>query len=167
MPYVGSYIWKMRQKVGKELMLLPAAGVVIEKDGRFLLVFNKDFQGWVFPGGYAEVGQSFEETAVREAEEEAGIVAKKSDLELIGTISGNGFKTEYPNGDRTQPFSVLFCCSVFEESEDELDTAEIEERKWFTEGEVDCLAMSPVDSAVWEVFKKWRETGGAQSIELE
>lgn len=51
-------------------------GVIIEKDGRILLGERLASHGagtWAIPGGHVEGGESFEETALREIEEETGL----------------------------------------------------------------------------------------------
>ena len=42
------------------------------RDGRFLMVYNRKRKGWEMPGGHIRVGESTEEAAVREFEEESG-----------------------------------------------------------------------------------------------
>ncbi len=57
----------------------PAAGVLIEKNGKILLVQRKfsPWKGlWQAPAGFVEWGETPEETAIREAEEEAGVKVK-------------------------------------------------------------------------------------------
>jgi len=52
-----------------------AAGVVIKKEGKYLLVQEKQprvYGLWNFPAGRVDVGETFEQTAVREALEECG-----------------------------------------------------------------------------------------------
>ena len=54
-----------------------AAGVVIKKDGKYLLVQenhpNPDIYGkWNLPSGRVEKGQTIEETVIRETKEETG-----------------------------------------------------------------------------------------------
>ncbi len=60
-------------------------GVLIEKDGKLLLGRRLSSHGagtWQIPGGHLESGDSFEDTALREAAEETGL----TDLELKGLI---------------------------------------------------------------------------------
>jgi len=61
---------------------VPAAGVVIEEDGKILLVKRKfePYKGdWCLPAGFMEYDESPEQCAVRESKEELGV-----DVELTG-----------------------------------------------------------------------------------
>lgn len=61
-----------------------AAGVVIKKDGKYLLVQEKKphvYGMWNLPAGKVDKGDTLEETAVKEAKEETGY-----DVELIRKI---------------------------------------------------------------------------------
>lgn len=60
------------------------AGVVIKKDNKYLLLQEKQpkaYMLWNFPAGRVDVGESLEETAIRETKEESGY-----DVELIREI---------------------------------------------------------------------------------
>lgn len=60
------------------------AGVVLERDGKFLLVQEKkpEVSGlWNLPAGKVDVGESIEQAAVREAKEESGF-----NIELVRKI---------------------------------------------------------------------------------
>jgi ADP-ribose pyrophosphatase YjhB (NUDIX family) len=53
---------------------LPTADVIIEVDGRVVLVRRKyPPEGWAIPGGFVESGETVETAAVREALEETGL----------------------------------------------------------------------------------------------
>src|SRR5438105_8190959 len=56
--------------------------VVIQNDNKYLLVYNKKFGGWQFPGGKLEKGENAEEAAKREIFEETNLVVEN--LEKIG-----------------------------------------------------------------------------------
>jgi 8-oxo-dGTP diphosphatase len=50
-----------------------AAGGVVEQDGRVLLVHRPRYDDWTFPKGKLDPGESFEDAALREVEEETGV----------------------------------------------------------------------------------------------
>ena len=54
---------------------IDAAGGVVVRDGRVLLVHRPRYDDWSFPKGKLDPGESFEEAAVREVEEETGVRA--------------------------------------------------------------------------------------------
>jgi ADP-ribose pyrophosphatase YjhB (NUDIX family) len=166
MPYIGSYVWKIRQKVGGgELLLLPAAEIIAERDGKFLMVFSKDFNVWSFPGGYAEVGQGYADTAIREFYEETGAVVEKRDLK-IAVVSGK-YVNKYPNGDKVQAFVCTFFTDKMRDESELIDKTEIGERGWFSPEEIDEMKLAVGTAASWEGFKKWKETGDVQVVETE
>jgi 8-oxo-dGTP diphosphatase len=50
-----------------------AAGGVVERDGRILLVHRPRYDDWTLPKGKLDPGESFEDAALREVEEETGL----------------------------------------------------------------------------------------------
>ena len=57
MTFEGSSLWKVRQKVGTDLVLWPGATVLVQReDGRVLLGLRGDTHDWAMPGGGAEEG---------------------------------------------------------------------------------------------------------------
>ena len=50
-----------------------AAGGVVVRDGRVLLVHRPRYDDWSLPKGKLDPGESFEEAALREVEEETGL----------------------------------------------------------------------------------------------
>jgi ADP-ribose pyrophosphatase YjhB (NUDIX family) len=57
-------------------MTLGSRTAVIDGEGRFMLVKQTYAPGWIFPGGGVERGETCEEAARREVEEEAAIFAR-------------------------------------------------------------------------------------------
>jgi hypothetical protein len=57
--------------------IVPAASaVVLNHDGKILLHKRKDNALWSLPGGAMELGESIEETIIREVKEETGLDVK-------------------------------------------------------------------------------------------
>lgn len=66
---------------GVPIKIFVVAGVVIRKDGKYLLVQEKQpkaYKLWNWPAGKVDEGYSIEQTAVKEAKEESGF-----DVELV------------------------------------------------------------------------------------
>jgi 8-oxo-dGTP pyrophosphatase MutT (NUDIX family) len=110
MGFEGTTLWRVRQKVGTDLVLWPGASVmVVNDDARVLLAHRLDNGMWAIPGGGAEEGSSFADTAITELREEVGLEADPADLEAYACISRADNHVEtYPNGDVTHYFGLWF-----------------------------------------------------------
>ena len=51
---------------------MQAAGAVVRRNGGVMIVHRPKYDDWTFPKGKLEEGESFEDAAVREVEEESG-----------------------------------------------------------------------------------------------
>lgn len=120
--------WKqLRQKVGHDKVILTCAGAaILDDNNRVLLQKRTDKDCWSFPGGVMDLGESFEETAVREVREETGLDVTVN--ELIGIYSK--YSDEYQNGDKSQPVLIFFKCTVIG-GELRCDDEETSELKYF------------------------------------
>ncbi len=103
------YIKRVRKKFGHDELILNYAGCIIfDEQGRLLLQKRSDCNKWGFPGGLVELGESVEETAVREVKEESGL-----DIEitsLYGVYSK--YFAEYANGDKAQTIVHAFKAKI-------------------------------------------------------
>jgi 8-oxo-dGTP pyrophosphatase MutT (NUDIX family) len=106
------YLGRLRECVGHDLLLSPAAAACIrDEEGRILLLQRGDGDNlWGFPGGAIEPGERADEAAAREVREEIGL--EVGPVALIGVYSGPEYVFAYPNGDRVQPVTLFFECRV-------------------------------------------------------
>ncbi|WP_342506855.1 NUDIX hydrolase [Sporosarcina sp. FSL K6-2383] len=100
------YIQTMRKMIGKEQLLTVGCGVIITNEDGILLQHRTDEDNWCIPGGVMEPGETFEETAIREAYEETGLHVEG--LQLFGLYSGESCYVTYPNGDQVYSVQVIF-----------------------------------------------------------
>lgn len=110
MTYEGSYLWRLRQAVGSDLLLMPGAMIALQRDDRRVLLTKRADDGtWCLPAGAAEPGGSFARTAIDELAEETGVDVSESDLIPFGCLSeAEAHTIHYPNGDVTHCFALCF-----------------------------------------------------------
>ena len=80
--------------------LVRAAGGIVIRDGHVLLVHRAKYDDWSLPKGKLEPGESWEGAALREVEEETGLVCEPG--ELIGTT-----RYEVPEGPKEVRYFLL------------------------------------------------------------
>lgn len=113
-----SYIIKLRNSLKGELRHMPlfqngSAIIVVNEEGHILLEERVDRNMWCLPGGLQELGETFEEVALRELKEETGLVGKEEDLILIKAVSGKKRKNSYPNGDQVYNNTILYAIKKY------------------------------------------------------
>ena len=86
-----------------------AAAIILNDDGQILLQSRADNDRWGLPGGCQELGERFEDTIIREIKEETNLDVLEEDLDLVGIVSGNTRRKDYPNGDIVINNTALFC----------------------------------------------------------
>jgi 8-oxo-dGTP pyrophosphatase MutT (NUDIX family) len=108
--FEGSYLWRLRQKVGSELVLMPGAMIVLRRDdGRVLLLERSDDHTWCVPSGGCEPGQSFIAAAIAEVHEEVGIRLDAAHMHAFASLSDPQTHTlTYEGGDVTHWFALCF-----------------------------------------------------------
>lgn len=110
---MNDYIQTMRKLIGHETLLTVGCGAIIEDSkGRILLQHRKDQENWCIPGGVMEVGETCEETVIREVFEETNLVIKNT--RLFGIYSGQNSIRMYPNGDKIFSIQVIFFTREYE-----------------------------------------------------
>lgn len=117
------------------------AMVVVKRGQRFLLVHErKHGQGWYLPAGRVEAGETFEQAAIRETKEEAGI-----DIELEGVLRVE----QTPRGDH-QRLRVFFLARPRDDTppKSEPDEHTLEAR-WFAIDELSGVELRGDEVAQW------------------
>jgi 8-oxo-dGTP pyrophosphatase MutT (NUDIX family) len=132
MSFEGSSLWRVRQRVGHDLVLWPGATVLVEDaEGRVLLGRRRDNGEWAMPGGGAEEGGSFATTAIDELREEVGLEADPADLIAFASVSEPAdHVVSYPGGDVTHYFGIWFVLRRWR-GEPIADGEELAEVGWF------------------------------------
>jgi 8-oxo-dGTP diphosphatase len=107
---------------------IDAAGGVVVRDGRVLLVHRPRYDDWTFPKGKLDPGESFEDAALREVEEETGVRCTL-DRELPAT------RYEV----RGRPKLVRYWLMAPEAETDFVPNHETDEVRWLTPDEARAL----------------------------
>jgi 8-oxo-dGTP pyrophosphatase MutT (NUDIX family) len=117
-----------------------AAGGVIVRDGRVLLVHRPEYDDWSFPKGKLEAGETWEEGAAREVEEETG---------LRCTLAGELGRTRYSvaAGPKEVRYFRMTC-----EGEARAQN-EVDEVRWATVSEARELLTHPRDRALLDTLE--------------
>jgi 8-oxo-dGTP pyrophosphatase MutT (NUDIX family) len=132
------YIRRIRERIGTELLLIPAVSVMIwDEDGRLLLARGADTGTWQAIGGGVDPDESPWDAARRETREETGLEVELAGIRSV--IGGARFRQTYPNGDR-----VAFVATVFDAwiagGALRADGDEIAELAWLDRAELDAGA---------------------------
>lgn len=143
------YIMDLRKELPnpcRPLIMCSAGIILINEKGQVLLQQRTDNHKWGLPGGSIELGESFEEAAVREVFEEVNI--KVRSLELFNVYSGKECHNIYPNGHEIYNASAIYISSDYE-GEVVLDPEESENAVFFFKNEIpDLEDVNPPDRIV-------------------
>ncbi|MFI5316258.1 MAG: NUDIX domain-containing protein [Myxococcota bacterium] len=138
---MSTYVRRLRERVGHELLLLPAVtGLVFDASGAVLLVKQADTGEWAAPGGAIEPDEEPHDAVVREVFEETGL--RVEPIALRGVFGGPDLRVRYPNGDETAYVTAIFECAV-RGGALRADRDEVLEARFVAAREVARLALAP------------------------
>jgi len=125
-----AYILDLRKELGHRPLIMAAAAVlIINENNEILLQHRADNQLWGYPGGSMELGESFEECAIREVQEETGLIC--DELEFFTLESGAKTHCFYPNGDEIYVAGVIYICRKYH-GEMKVQEEEASEQRFFS-----------------------------------
>ncbi|MGW6554571.1 NUDIX hydrolase [Streptomyces sp. NPDC055051] len=105
---IPDFIRELRKTAGHQLLFLPGVSAVVFDDrGRVLLGRRADTGAWAVIGGIIEPGEQPADCAVREVEEETGVLCVPERIILVETLRK---PVVYANGDICQFLDVTFAC---------------------------------------------------------
>src|SRR5687768_9204005 len=106
---ISPYIKKLRDKIGHDLLLLPAVTAIILDDrNRVLLHRSSDDGRWYTIGGAIDPGEEPAAACIREVREETGLLVTAQRIVAVGSSP----VLTYPNGDQCQYISTAFLCNI-------------------------------------------------------
>ena len=125
------YIEELRALVGHRRLILCGSCVLLRNDRGELLLQERRYPPgrWCFPGGLMELGESTEDTARRELEEETAL--KAGTLHLIGVYSGPDSLCRAANGDEWYVVNVAYAAEDYS-GEARINDAESASLAWFS-----------------------------------
>lgn len=138
---ISPYLRQLRERVGRELVMLPSVAVMVfDGAGRLLLVRAREFDRWQTVGGAIDPDKSPADAAVREAHEESGLEVELT--RVIGVYGGPSFRLVYPNGDVCSYTAIAFAArprggAIRPDGDETVDVA------WFTKEAAADLSMAP------------------------
>lgn len=139
---ISDYLRQLRERIGHELVLLPAVCVLIwDSDGRLLLMREAQTGLWQTVGGMIDPDEAPETAALREAAEETGLVVRL--IGLRAAVGGPGYRVHYPNGDVCSYVSVVFDAEPV--SGELAGDDEVAELRWFRRDQITELALDPLN----------------------
>src|SRR5882757_9316888 len=117
---------------------VPSVTAIVD-DGRLLLVHRADNDLWALPGGGHEVGESIEDTVVREVKEETGMDVQVTGL--VGLYTNPAHVMAYDDGEVRQQFSLCFRARLL--GGRLANSPESKAVRWVPIEEVDALNIHP------------------------
>lgn len=114
-----------------------SAAVIVDDEGRVLVVRKQGTTRFMQPGGKPEPGESAAQTLIRELNEELGLVLDESDLQPLGT-----FVSAAANEPGHRVVAEAFAASI--RPERVTVQAELAELRWITPADIATLPLAPL-----------------------
>ena len=115
------------------------------ENGKVLISRSKGKTKYYFPGGKREIGETDEETLIREISEELNVKIIPSTIQYVGTFKAQA--DGYAEG-----VIVKMTCYRADFEGDAMPSNEIEEIKWLNFSDID--SVSEVDKIIFQFLKE-------------
>lgn len=120
--------------------IVPAASAVVINDKQHILLHKRSGNHlWSLPGGAMDLGESIEQTIIREVKEETGFDVKV--LRCIGLYTDPKHMIAFSDGEVRQQFSICFACLITGGAL--TISSESTQVKFFTRSEVEQMDLHP------------------------
>lgn len=155
------YKWLSHERMPLSRNTIPghitASGIVIEGP-RVLLIYHPVLRRWLQPGGHVETGELPLQAALREVEEETGLVCILQPWHRIHTMPIDIDVHQIPANPKKMEISHFHCDFKYLLSVKCLGkrTNLVHASKWFDIGENNWLEMT----AIHDALVKWNKHGG-------
>jgi 8-oxo-dGTP pyrophosphatase MutT (NUDIX family) len=145
---ISPYLRRLREAVGRELLLVPSVAVLVwEEDSRLLLVRDAETGRWQTIGGAIEPDESPQEAALRETREEVGAVVRIERIRAV--LGGPQFRLTYANGDEVAYVPTVFDARIIT-GVPRPDGEETLEVRWFTTQDLAQASLTHFTHALFE-----------------
>ncbi|MEV4735917.1 MULTISPECIES: NUDIX hydrolase [unclassified Microbacterium] len=114
-----------------------SAAIIVDADGRVLVVRKQGTTRFMQPGGKPEAGETPAQTLIRELHEELGLVLVESDLRSLGR-----FVSDAANEPGHRVVADAFSVSIAHA--DVAVQAELAELRWITRADAETLPLAPL-----------------------
>jgi 8-oxo-dGTP pyrophosphatase MutT (NUDIX family) len=110
---ISPYVRRLRERVGHDLVLLPAVAVLPwDEQGRLLMVQEAQTGLWQTVGGAIDPDESPHDAALRETAEEIGV---RVQIDRVRAVTGGpDYRLTYPNGDLVSYVSIVLDAHILD-----------------------------------------------------
>jgi 8-oxo-dGTP pyrophosphatase MutT (NUDIX family) len=134
--------------------LVPACGVLaVDGQGRVLLQRRRDTGQWAIPMGKQELGETPSQCAIRETQEETGILTEPTGI--LGVYSDPGHIVAYTDGEIRQEWELILLGRPVSGTPTANDEAG--EVGWFAPEDLGALDIHPTQ---WRQLRDWLDGSG-------
>lgn len=108
---MSAYYENLREKIGEQLIFMPAvAGIIRNQQGEILFGRKHNQDIWGLIAGAIELGETPAQAMIREALEETGLVIEP--VKIIGVYGGQQQRFTYSNGHQVEYLTIVFECQI-------------------------------------------------------